>query len=232
MCARYKVEDDFLEYGNQTLAAFDLQLPLPLFPTGDFYPTYNVVTMRLDADERWAFHGSSWGLVPASWRPSKEATAATDVLKERKRFQRNKINARSETAHTTWPWKFSFKTQRCLMLATSFFEPHVAGGQAHYRLKDQRAFFIPALWAKWNTPVEGVDSIETCVMLTTEANDLVRTTRSGRLRQPVVLTDSEDCRRFCSTDVTEHSQLLPLLAPCDSTTMSVEHIPKSAAKKS
>ena len=228
MCARYKVEDDFLEYGNQTLAAFDLQLTPELFATGDFYPTYNVITMRLDASERWTLAPSSWGLLPASWSPPKDATAASDILKERKRFQRDKINARAETAHTTWPWKFSFKTQRCLMLATSFFEPHIDGGQAHYRLTDHRAFFIPALWARWEARVDGVDSVDSCVMLTTEANDLVRTTRSGRLRQPVVLTDPEDCRRYCSTDAIEHSQLEPLFAPCDANSMCVEHVPKKA----
>lgn len=228
MCARYKVEDDFLEYGNQVLAAFDLQITPELFSTGDFYPTYNVITLRLDAGERWTLKPSSWGLLPSSWRPSKDATSAADILKERKRFQRDKVNARSETAHTTWPWKFSFKTQRCLMLATSFFEPHIDGGQAHYRLSEHRAFFIPALWAKWDSGVEGVESVDSCVMLTTEANDLVRTTRSGRSRQPVVLTDPEACRRYCSTDVTEHSQLESLFTPYDSNGMRVEHLPKVA----
>jgi putative SOS response-associated peptidase YedK len=228
MCARFKVESDFLEYGNQTLAAFDLQIPPGLFATGDFYPTYNVITLRLDANERWTLRPSSWGLVPASWRPSKDAATAADILKERKRFQRDKINARSETVHTAWPWKFSFKTQRCLMLATSFFEPHIAGGQAQYRLTDHRAFFIPALWASWTCDVDGVDSLDSCVMLTTEPNDLVRATRSGRLRQPVVLTDPDDCRRYCSSDVTEHSQLEPLFAPRNADGMSVEHLPKTA----
>ena len=226
MCARYKVEDDFLEYGNQTLAAFDLQITPGQFSTGDFYPTYNVITLRLDASEQWTLQPSTWGLVPSSWRPSKDVTSSVDIIKERKRFQREKINARSETAHTTWPWKFLFKTQRCLMLATSFFEPHIDGGQAHYRLSDHRAFFIPALWASWESKVEGVDPLDSCVMLTTEANDLVRTTRSGRLRQPVVLTDPDDCRSYCSTDSTEHSQLAQLFAPCDADCMTVEHVAK------
>ena len=228
MCARFKVEDDFIEYGNQALAAFDLQVAPGLFVTGDYYPTYNVITLRLDAGERWTLQPSSWGLVPASWRPSKGATSAADILKERKRFQRNKINARCETVDTTWPWKFSFKTQRCLMLATSFFEPHVAGGQAHYRLTQHPAFFIPALWATWDSPGEDVNSLDSCVMLTTEANELVRATRSGRLRQPVLLTAPGDCRRYCSTDVSEHSQLAPLFEPYDSNDMSVEHLPKVA----
>jgi putative SOS response-associated peptidase YedK len=95
-------------------------------------------------------------------------------------------------------------------------------------LTDHLAFFIPALWASWESQVEGVDALDSCVMLTTEANELVRTTRSGRLRQPVVLTDPRDCRRYCSTDVTEHSQLEPLFAPCDSSRMRVEHLPKTA----
>ncbi|HUG69692.1 MAG TPA: SOS response-associated peptidase family protein, partial [Pirellulaceae bacterium] len=90
------------------------------------------------------------------------------------------------------------------------------------------AFFIPALWARWEPRAEGLESLDSCVMLTTEANDLVRTTRSGRLRQPVVLTDPEDCRRYCSTDITEHSQLEPLFAPYDSNRMCVEHLPKVA----
>ena len=205
-----------------------MQIAPGLFSTGDFYPTYNVITLRLDASERWTLQPSSWGLVPASWKPSKAATSASDILKERKRFQRDKINARSETVHTTWPWKFSFKTQRCLMLATSFFEPHIQGGQAHYRMTDYRAFFIPALWACWETQADGVGPLDSCVMLTTEANELVRATRSGRLRQPVVLTNPEDCRRYCSTDVAEHSQLEPLFVPCDASQMSVQHLPKAA----
>ena len=101
------------------------------------------------------------------------------------------------------------------MLATSFYEPFREGGDGNYSLAGQTIFGIPGLWASF-TGDDGKgnhESIESCVMLTTDANSLVESTRKGRMRQPVILTDPEDIQRYCSLEITEHQQLANLFSP-------------------
>ncbi len=58
-----------------------------------------------------------------------------------------------------------------------------------------------------------METVDSCVMLTTDANALVGSTRKGRMRQPVVLTEIADIKRYCSLEVTEHSQVANLFTP-------------------
>ncbi len=174
----------------------------------DCYPMYTVATLRINDVDDWLLENRAWGFLPRGWKP-------TAKVRTRKSFQRGKINARAETVHTTWPWKFAFSRQRCVMLAEGFYEPFKDGGEARYTLPDHPAFAFAALWDRF----EGTDKdgnsevVESCVLLTTEANALVAVTRSGRPRQPVILADEEAIRRYCSPEVTEHSQLQDLFEP-------------------
>lgn len=177
----------------------------------DAYPLTAVATLRLSDDDTWLLENRSWGFLHRSWKPGK--------VKTTKAFQRGKFNARSETIHTTWPWKLAWR-QRCVMLASGFCEPYAHGpGEALYTLPGHDLFAIPAIWDRY----EGDDGkgetvcVESCVMLTTEANTLVASTRKqtgrGEYRQPVILTEPEDIHRYCSAETSEYSQLADLLRP-------------------
>lgn len=207
MCHRFNITASPKDIAD-FLQNFSVTLPPQLIPTKDYYPIYDVLCLRMLNDDRWTVEPRSWGFLPSSWKP-------TDKVRTRKSFQRNKINARSETVHTTWPWKFAFPHQRCVMLASSFYEPHKDGGDGNYTVPGQAVFGLAALWDDFSGD-DGKgnhESVNSCVMLTTDANALVASTRKGRMRQPVILTDTESIMQYCSLELVEHSQLADLFTP-------------------
>lgn len=223
MCHRYNLTpspDAVVRF----LESFRIDVSADVLPSKDYYPVYDVLTVRMIDDDKWALEPRSWGFLPKSWKPTSKVTT-------RKSFQRGKINARSETVHTTWPWKFAFPSQRCVMLASSLFEPFKDGGDAHYRLPEHDVFCFAGLWDHF----EGDDgkghheTVDSCVMLTTDANALVASTRKGRMRQPAILTSAADIKRYCSLEVTEHGQLNDLLTPWPAESMTVQTPPSQPA---
>lgn len=186
-----------------------------LFAPAEYYPCYSVPVVRQDENDEWLLERRSWGLLHRMWKP-------TEKVKTAKAFQRGKINARSETIDTTWPWKFAFR-QRCVLPAGGFFEPQQAGGEGLYTLPDHPAFFIAGIWDRY----EGDDgkgntiAVDSCVMLTTDANALVESTRKGRPRQPVIFTTQEQVEAYCSLEVTEHNQIAHLLTPLSDNEMQL-----------
>ncbi len=207
MCHRFSLTTA-PEMVAKFLESFSVTIVPERLSSKDYYPIYDVLTLRMLDDNSWTVEPRSWGFLPRGWKP-------TDRVRTRKSFQRGKINARSETADETWPWKFSFPSQRCVLLASSFYEPSINGGDNKYTLPDHQVFCLAGLWDHF----EGDDgkgaceSVDSCVMLTTDANAIVASTRKGRMRQPVVLTDVGDIKRYCSLEATEHSQVADLFAP-------------------
>jgi len=216
VCHRYNIKasvDDVVKF----LSPFQVSLPPDLLPSKDYYPLYDVLVLRMTDDEQWTVEPRSWGFLPKAWKPS-------DRTRTSKAFQRGKINARSETVHSTWPWRFAFPSQRCVMLASSFYEPSIHGGDTRYEVPGHSVFAIAGLWDEY----EGDDgkgneqSVSSCVMLTTDANPLVASTRKGRMRQPVLLTDPEAIQRYCSLEVREHDHVSDLFTPWPDAQMTCE----------
>jgi len=221
VCHRFNIKasiDDVAEFFGR----FHVTFSPDWLPTKDYYPLYDVLALRLDNDDNWIVEPRSWGFLHKSWKP-------TAKVRTRKAFQRGKINARSETIHTTWPWKLAWR-QRCLLVATSFYEPSVDGGDANYNLPDHRLFALAGLWDHF----EGDDgkgnqeTVDSCVMLTTDANELVASTRTGRMRQPAIIADVEAATKYCSHEVTEYEQLAEILKPWPAHLMSCDKTPPKA----
>lgn len=191
---------------------------LPL-ASADCYPLREVAVIRLTENDTWLLENRTWGYLPRSWKPTAKVATAN-------KFQRAKINARSETIDSTWPWKLAWR-QRCLLPAEGFCEPHQHGGEGLYTLPDTPHFFIPGLWETY----QGDDGkgnqihVDSVVMLTCDANLLVAEHRTGRLRQPVVITDMDAATRYCSHEVTEHTQIAELLRPWPADLMTIQHVP-------
>ncbi len=133
-----------------------------------------------------------WGLVPP-W--------AKDIA-----IGHRMINARSETAHEKPAFKNAFKRRRCLIPADGFYEwrkkdgrgyaasnnrkPSGAssGGRQPYliTMADEAPFAMAGLWEHYQD--EHGNELETCTILTTQANELV-----GELhdRMPVILSPED-----------------------------------------
>lgn len=112
-----------------------------------------------------------WGLIP-SW--AKDPKIGSQC-----------INAKAETVAEKPSFRSAFKTRRCLVLATGFYE-----WQRHGRtkqpiwigLRSTRPFAFAGLWEQWQ-PSEGAP-LETCTIITTEPNALMAPIHN---RMPVIL---------------------------------------------
>jgi putative SOS response-associated peptidase YedK len=112
-----------------------------------------------------------WGLIP-SW--SKDAKIAYQLT-----------NARGETVADKPSFRSAFKARRCIIPASGFFEWKREGKQKqpfYIHSRDDGIFSFAGLWETWQDP-EG-EVIETCAVITTGANELMRTIHD---RMPVIL---------------------------------------------
>jgi putative SOS response-associated peptidase YedK len=148
----------------------------PLFaPRYNVAPTQDVAVVRFDCE---ANHRECvflrWGLVP-TW--ANDASIGYRL-----------INARSETVATKPAFRSAFRRRRCLLVADGFYEWKTQGRKKqpyHFKLCGGEPFGIAGLWESWQ-PI-GEKSLETCTLLTTAANDIVRTVHD---RMPVVVPAS------------------------------------------
>jgi len=188
MCGRFTLTDP-----EQDLA---VQFSLPEIP--DMQPRYNIAPTQLVATVRVAPSAEPsdavpsgddsmvrelallrWGLVPF-WAKDPKLGARM-------------INARSETVAAKPAFRAAFRRRRCLIVADGFYEWQKVerGKQPFYiRLRDRRAFAFAGLWEYWKGRDDPSDSsgqgriIESCALLTTEPNDLLRPLHN---RMPVIV---------------------------------------------
>jgi putative SOS response-associated peptidase YedK len=127
-----------------------------------------IVRARADGERELTMVG--WGLVP-HW--------ADDPG-----IGQKLINARSETLRSKPAFRESFRRRRCLVPADGFYEWHRDPGRKqpfHITLADGSLFCMAGLWDTWRR--DGL-SVETCTIITTTANDLLRPLHE---RMPVIV---------------------------------------------
>jgi putative SOS response-associated peptidase YedK len=128
-------------------------------------PTQPIAAVRQEIDGR-RLRMLRWGLVP-SW--------AKSLTEGNKHF-----NARAETITERPSFRDAYKKRRCLIVADGFYEWEQQGKQKlpyYFRLKGNEVFGFAGLWERWK-------EVESCVIITTEANELVRPLHE---RMPVIL---------------------------------------------
>jgi putative SOS response-associated peptidase YedK len=166
----------------------------PRYNIAPTQPVATVRTARGSGDREMVF--LRWGLVP-SW--SKDPSIGSRM-----------INARSETVADKPAFRAAFRRRRCLVPADGFYEWQKQNGwkQPFYiHLREGRPFAFAGLWEFWKG--EGDVIIESCTLLTTEPNDLIRPLHS---RMPVILHPQQyDLWLDPGLDAPE--RLRPLLRP-------------------
>lgn len=134
-------------------------------------PSQNILAVRQNVDVREAAE-LKWGLMP-SW--AKDASMGARL-----------INARSETVLEKPSFREAFKKRRCIIPADGFYEwARASGGRKqpyYFRFKDERLFGFAGLWDRWSG--QDGEVIESCTILTTEANEVVTPVHD---RMPVIL---------------------------------------------
>ncbi len=164
-------------------------------PRYNIAPTQTVVAIAATPAYTRQVHLCRWGLVP-SW--AKDLTIGAKL-----------INARAETVAEKPSFRAAFKQRRCLIPADGFYEWQRTDRKTkqpyYFQLIDQQLFAFAGLWERW----QGDESVvETCTILTTQANALLQPVHD---RMPVMIAPEQYNRWLDST--TTAASLQELLQP-------------------
>jgi len=114
-----------------------------------------------------------WGLVP-HW--AKDAKIGHKM-----------INARAETLAAKPSFREPFHHRRCIIPASGFYE-WKKGAKArepyYVSRKDGAPMALAGLWERWENPAQPGEVMESCTIITTEANELLAPLHS---RMPAIL---------------------------------------------
>ena len=194
MCGRFTLKTP----EKALVEAFELFEVPELEPRYNIAPSQKVPVVRVSKTagqrELWMLR---WGLIPA-WADDPSIGSRM-------------INARAETASTKPAFRSAFRHRRCLVVADGFYEWQKRKQRKkqpfYIRMRDERPFAFAGLWECWEAPDRS--SIESCTILTTEANELIQPLHS---RMPVVLHPS-DYSLWVDPDTNDPRLLQPLLCP-------------------
>lgn len=121
-------------------------------------PTQDVAAVRANENSRELLN-LKWGLVPG-W--AKEPEIGSRL-----------INARSETVTAKPSFRDAFRHRRCLIPCDGFFEWRREGTRKqpfYFQMRDEQPFAFAGLWEHWEGDGE---VIESCTILTTNANEVL-----------------------------------------------------------
>jgi putative SOS response-associated peptidase YedK len=194
MCCRYLLLREDL---TEVFDGFGLTTP------PEFVSRYNLAPGELIPAVRTAAPGAkpegarlSWGLLPP-WASADRAASRP-------------ANARAETLAAKPSFREAFRTRRCLLPASGFYEWESRGRARQpwlFRTPGARPFCLAGLWESRRLP-DGRE-FETCAIVTTEANAVVRPIHD---RMAVIIAP-EDFELWLDPRVTRPEDLAPLLRP-------------------
>ena len=190
MCGRFAQRSPAKKVAKQ----FKVEEVPPLVERFNVVPTQAVLAVREASGEREATF-LKWGLVP---RWARDPAIGNKL-----------INARAETVAEKPSFREAFARRRCLVPLDGFYEWSRRGDRKRpffFHMRDGEPFAVAGLWERWEG--DG-DPLETCTLLTTEANELLAGYHD---RMPVILRP-EDYDLWLDAGVRSAERLLPLLRP-------------------
>jgi putative SOS response-associated peptidase YedK len=143
----------------------------PILPSYNIAPGQEIMIVRQAASGR-CFARIKWGLIPSWTRDLANAPKS--------------INARSETVWDKASFRSAIRHRRCLIPANGFLEWKKVGAKKHpylIRFENLELFSMAGIWESWRNP-ETDETIETCAILTTNANEDVAAIHG---RMPVII---------------------------------------------
>ena len=170
----------------------------------EFAARYNIAPMQVAPVIRQRPNGERvahllrWGLMP-SW--SKDESIATKL-----------INARGETVAEKPSFRAAYKSRRCVVPASAFYEwQRIQSGKQPYLIHPvgYDLFGFAGLWERWTR--QDAEPLDTFTVITTDANETMRPVHD---RMPVILAQ-EDVAVWMAKD-SDPGLLQRLLRPCPS----------------
>ena len=178
MCGRYaqtlgaEAIVDAFDLAGSTL---DYSLPL----NWNIAPTNEIYIIRSEVDSR-ILDSASWGII-APWQKK---------IADARASQSHAINARSESIHEKPTFRHAFRTSRCLIPATGYYEWATSLGkyppkQPFYISNEEgRQLSIAGIWSSWQS--ESGEVIQSAAIITREAVGELATIHS---RMPVFMPE-------------------------------------------
>jgi putative SOS response-associated peptidase YedK len=176
MCGRFAQTlgaEEIVESFELDGSTLDQSLPL----NWNIAPTNEIYIIREESNSR-ILDSASWGMI-APWQKSMADARAS---------QSHAINARSESIHEKPTFRHSFRTSRCLIPATGYYEWATSLGkyppkQPFYISRtDHHQLSIAGIWSSWQS--ENGQVIQSAAIITREAADELATIHS---RMPVFM---------------------------------------------
>ena len=177
MCGRYaqaQAMDEIIERFDLDASLVDKSLPL----NWNIAPTNEIYIIR-DNQQGRVLDSASWGLI-APWQKN---------FIEARNSQSHAINARSESIHEKPTFRQAFRTTRCLIPATGYYEWATSLGkyppkQPFYISSGQEntSLSIAGIWSTWKN--ENGGEIQSAAIITREAVGELATIHS---RMPVFM---------------------------------------------
>jgi putative SOS response-associated peptidase YedK len=191
MCGRFTQKSP----SKKIIEKFRVKDVPPLLERYNVAPMQKVLGIRESSEGREATF-FKWGLVPA-W--AKDPSIGNKL-----------INARSETVTEKPSFREAFTRRRILVPTEGFYEWQRQGTKKkkpfYFHMKDGEPFAIAGLWERWEGEAE---PLETCTLLTTEANSLLAPYHD---RMPVIIKP-EDYELWLDAEMRRADLLMPLLRP-------------------
>ncbi|MDQ3713073.1 MAG: SOS response-associated peptidase [Acidobacteriota bacterium] len=195
MCGRFSSSSKPEQIKKEFKAA--VEDPAILAPRYNIAPT-QMIPVVLNREGERIVAALKWGLVP-SW--AKDAAIGSRM-----------INARAETLTEKPSFREAYKSRRCIVPATGFYEWQRAEKGAkqpfYFYLTNKEVFGFAGLWEEWLDKESG-ESLETCTIITTEANDVLKPVHD---RMPVILK-AGDYDEWLDPKESDTGKLQKLLAP-------------------
>ena len=206
MCGRFTLRSP-----ADTIASLFDTLPVAGFHYAarfNIAPTQNVPVVYARDDRR---HMSlmHWGLIP-SWSKEPKAIYGT-------------INARPDTLASKPAFRSAYKSRRCLVIADGYYEWKAEGKKKQpylYEIEGGKPFAFAGLWEQWWGEDKDATPLESCTIITTEANKLASEIHN---RMPVILSPN-DYDLWLDPTVKDTAKVAPLLDQFPEQRMSVRAV--------
>jgi putative SOS response-associated peptidase YedK len=232
-----------LFHGAYTFEATSAETRIDMSRVADWmaHPHYNIkptqqVAAIVSREGEAAAFPMRWGIIPRGTNANR-LTGTNGPGKGGAKRLPALINARDDRLGEAWPYKFLYKSNRCLIPASGFYEwkkpnPGTGPGEGdktklpHYiRMRSEEPFMFAGLWDSWTDP-DG-NKIASCTIVTTQPNGLLEAVHD---RMPVILPPDAS-RQWMQPGDMSIGEVRELALPYDPTDMEMYEVTKAVDRR-